>query len=96
MALPTLHYPVGESKSDLVSTSRAGIITQIMEAERGMLSLESQWQKERWSAGSPKLWRKRPERCLRWSADGWRRRAHMRGGKMKGGIEKEIKAKAYS
>jgi hypothetical protein len=32
MALPTLHYPVGESKSNLVSTSRAGVITQIVEA----------------------------------------------------------------
>ena len=34
MASPTLHHPVSESKSDLdlVSTSRAGVITQIVEA----------------------------------------------------------------
>jgi hypothetical protein len=91
MASPTLHHPVGESKSDLVSTSRADIITQIVEPP----SLGSQRQKERRSAGSPKLWRKRPEHCLRWSADGWHRRAHMRGCETKGSIEKEIKAKAY-
>ena len=56
MASPTLHHPVSESKSDLVSTSRAGVITQIVEAVVALIA-----KAERGSAGSLKLWRKRPQ-----------------------------------